>query len=109
MVSAVVPPVYVMVSAPVRPSAQPRIPSVFMDIREPTVVVDSTFAESAPSVDFSAVRRAAMGLTCVAPLPEALSPLPEESEELQEATPDSTVTAAIERLTRRTVVLFIGP
>jgi hypothetical protein len=49
-----------------------------------------------------------MGLTCVAPLPEALSPLPEESEELQAATPDSAVNPAIERLTWRTVVLF-GP
>ena len=65
------------------------------------------------SVDFSAVRRAAMGLRCVAAFPAALSSLPalpslRESEELQAATTDSAVSTAIDRLTRRTVVLFIA-
>ncbi|GAA3814065.1 hypothetical protein GCM10022403_054570 [Streptomyces coacervatus] len=54
------------------------------------------------------MRRAAMGLTCAAPLPDALPDPPEESEELQAATPDSAVTTAIERPMRRTVVLFIS-
>ena len=83
-----------------------------MDIREPITVEDSTLAESALSVDFSALRRAAMGLTRVEPLPAALSSLPEppeEPEEPQAATEASAVATAIERPIRRTVVLFIRP
>lgn len=51
--------------SPVSPSPQPMTPSDFMDISVPMVVVDSTLAESAPSVDFSADCSAAMGLTRV--------------------------------------------
>src|SRR3954468_23838058 len=94
------------------PSPQPRLPLASMDIREPMTVEDSTLAESALSVDRSALRRAAMGLTRVVPLPTALSSLPEppaEPEELHAASPVSAVATAIERPTRRTVVLFIRP
>lgn len=112
IVSAIVPPVYVIVRSPVMPSLQAMTPPDFMDISVPMVVVDSTLAESAPSVDFSAERRAAMGLTRVTLLRPALSPLPElpeESDELQAATPASAVVSAIETVTRRTTVLFIRP
>ncbi|MEU6274199.1 hypothetical protein ABZ871_17605 [Streptomyces populi] len=87
-------------------------PPDFMDISVPRVVVDSIRAESAPSVDLSAERRAAMGLTRVALLWPALSPLPElpeEPEELQAATPANAVVSAIETVTRRAMVLFIRP
>lgn len=101
-----------MVRVPVSPSPQPRAPSAVIDITEPMVVVDSTFAESASSVDFSALRRAATGENRGVPsLPEPPeppeSPDPSEPPELQAATPVSRVTAAIERPVRRTVVLFI--
>src|SRR5690242_11576112 len=95
IVSANVPPVYVIVMSPVRPSLQPMTPSDFMDISVPRLVVDSILAVSAPSVDFSADWRAAMGLTRVVPLPAALSSLPEPEE--QAATPASALTNAIER------------
>lgn len=61
--SAIVPPVYVIVMSPVRPLPQLMEPPDFMDISVPRLVVDSILAESAPSVDFSADCRAAMGLT----------------------------------------------
>lgn len=85
-----------------------------MDITEPMVVVDSTFAESAPSVDFSAVRRAATGLSRGLPsppfpeLPE-LSESPEPPEPPQAVTPVSSTAATIERPARRKVVHFIRP
>lgn len=118
--SAMVPPVYVIVRVPVSPSDQPRAPSASMAMIVPMVVVDSTLAESALSVDFSTERRAAIGFACVLALPPALSPPPElppelppeppsESEPLQAATPVSAAAIAIETVARRTAVLFIRP
>lgn len=78
------------------------------------VVVDSTFAESAPSVDFSAVRRAAMGLSRglpSPPFPEPPEP-PEPSEPPeppQAVTPVSRAAATIERPARRRFLHFIRP
>ena len=110
IVSAIVPPVYVMVRLPVRPSAQSRAPSAFMDIGVPMVVVRLDPGGVGPSVDLLGgaqgrdrgcrgrrARRAADA-----------SPVALRSD-VQAATPVSAVTSAIDRPTRRTVVLVMRP
>ncbi|GGX66348.1 hypothetical protein GCM10010510_08140 [Streptomyces anandii JCM 4720] len=72
------------------------------------VVVPSTRAESALSVDASAERRAAIGLTRVTPWPAALAAFP-EPDEPQAATDVTAVATAAQSVMRRVVVLFMRP
>ncbi|GHD94151.1 hypothetical protein GCM10010508_53720 [Streptomyces naganishii JCM 4654] len=70
------------------------------------VVVPSTRAESALSVDVSAERRAATGLTRVTPWPAVPAAFP-EPDEPQAATVVSAAATAAQSPMRRAVVLFM--
>lgn len=105
-----VPPVYVMVSAPERPSAQPMAPDCFMDMVLPISVVPSTFADWAPPVFcctcFSAATGLALDMAPALSLPAPLEPS-EPSEPLQAAIDVSAAAAARAVPMRRAVLVLM--
>lgn len=104
-----VPPVYVMVSAPERPSDQPMAPDCFMDMVSPISVVPSTFADWAPPVFCCTCFSAATGLALeTAPALSEPDP-PELSEPLQAAIDVSAAAAARAVPMRRAVLVLMYP
>lgn len=104
--SAVVPPVYVMVRVPVSALPQSRAPSASTDSWVPMTVVDRTLADSARSVDRSARRRAGRNSEVAA---RSFSGFGEGSEEVQAVSTVSAAAIATERTPPRPVVHFIRP